>query len=736
MSITISYFNSTRETKAAKTMSLDFFLQAVENGTWQDEVLKYRNLPEGEDRASFKRKLPAISPSGKFAERKADALEAHSGVLCIDLDQKDNPEMQIEHLQSDPYVYAYHQSVGGYGYAVYFLIEPTKHLEAFHAIEKHLADNYHLICDPACKDTSRLRFVSFDPNLYKREGKTQVFKRYLKQPKAEARRYYPHTKSDIDHILTQIGSRGIDLVDSYYDWIQIGFALAGEYGETGRHYFHHISMQGTKYDAIKCDAKYNECLKAGKGRVRINTFFYKCKEAGIEIQTEESRKVERYTKAQMLQGFKSDTEIVESVTKLAKQDGIAPEIAQEIAEQTLQIPRSELSKEKQANLLPEIRAALATYGLKRNEVTGIVEYQNRPLTDWDVNTLWGEIADNLGSRVAKTTVEDIINSDATPSYNPFLEFFAHNQEKQPKNTINRLIDCITPHIDGETEDNARAVAGVFLRKWVVSLVASMHGTYSLLILVLVGGQGIGKTNFFRWLLPEDLRDYYGESKLDSGKDDAMLMTSKLILCDDEFSGKSKSEYKHLKDISSKQFFNMRLPYGRRTQDFRRYAVLCGTSNDSEIINDPTGNRRIVPINIKSIDFEAYHNIDKVDLLMEAYHIYKTEGDASWQLQRHEIELLNDSAKSNEQVDTVEEAILMYFEKTDLDIEANWWTSTEIVTHMMQYSKMHFNMTRLGIAMKNLGFTKAARRKNGKVMRCYLVKQTWQHIPGNSSNGDY
>jgi predicted P-loop ATPase len=516
--------------------------------------------------------------------------------------------------------------------------------------------------------------------------------------------------------------------------MQIGFALAGHYGEQGRHYFHCISQQGSKYDPVKCDAKYNECLKSGKGRVRINTFFYKCKDAGIEIQTEESRKVERYTKAQMLQGFKSDAEIVESVTKLAKQDGIATEIAQDIAEQTLAIPRSELTKEKQANLLPEIRAALATYGLKRNEVTGIVEYQDRPLTDWDVNTIWGEIADNLGSRCAKSTVEDIINSDATPSYNPFTEFFAKHQDKTPQNCIDKLAECITPYFDGETEENARAIATIFIRKWIVSIVASMHGTYSLLILVLVGGQGIGKTNFFRWLLPDELRDYYGESKLDSGKDDAMLMTSKLILCDDEFSGKSKSEYKHLKDISSKQWFNMRLPYGRRTQDFRRYAVLCGTSNDSEIINDPTGNRRIVPINVKSIDFQAFKAIDKVDLLLEAYHIYKSEGDTSWQLEKQDIQLLNDSAKSNEQVDTVEEAILMYFEKTEVDIDANWWTTTEVVSHMMQFTKLHFNMTRIGIAMKNLGFPKASRRKNGKVMRCYWVRERVQHKPDNTYYG--
>jgi hypothetical protein len=104
------------------------------------------------------------------------------------------------------------------------------------------------------------------------------------------------------------------------------------------------------------------------------------------------------------------------------------------------------------------------------------------------------------------------------------------------------------------------------------------------------------------------------------------------------------------------------------------------------------------------------------------------------LEKQDIQLLNDSAKSNEQVDTVEEAILMYFEKTEADIDANWWTTTEIVSHMMQFTKLHFNMTRIGIAMKNLGFPKASRRKNGKVMRCYWVRERVQHKPDNTYYG--
>ena len=79
---------------------------------------------------------------------------------------------------------------------------------------------------------------------------------------------------------------------------------------------------------------------------------------------------------------------------------------------------------------------------------------------------------------------------------------------------------------------------------------------------------------------------------------------------------------------------------------------------------------------------------------------------------------------------------MFFEKTDKNIDEIGWTSTKIESQMMHYKKMLLNMPRRETAKKNRVFLKASRRKNGKVMRCYLVKQTWQHIPGNSGNGDY
>ena len=51
------------------------------------------------------------------------------------------------------------------------------------------------------------------------------------------------------------------------------------------------------------------------------------------------------------------------------------------------------------------------------------------------------------------------------------------------------------------------------------------------------------------------------------------MTKKILIVDDEFGGKNKSDYKKLKNLSSKQHFSVRRPYGKVSEDLERIAVL-------------------------------------------------------------------------------------------------------------------------------------------------------------------
>jgi len=247
--------------------------------------------------------------------------------------------------------------------------------------------------------------------------------------------------------------------------------------------------------------------------------------------------------------------------------------------------------------------------------------------------------------------------------------------------------------------------------------ASIHGTYSLMILVLTGKQMIEKTNFFRNLLPDDLRNYYAESKLDAGKDDEVLMTQKLIIVDDEFGGKSKQEAKKLKDLSSKQYFSIRRPYGRFPEDIRRIAVLGGTSNDKEVLNDPTGNRRIIPLHINNIDKKKFENIDKTDLFMELYHEWKRIGDG-WMLTKTEVDFLNRSTEKHEQELVEVQLIQKYCTLDETKCQSN--TTTDVKVWLENKTNQKLSLYKLGQSLIKCGYSRNYQKNNGKTQQVWNV----------------
>ena len=193
------------------------------------------------------------------------------------------------------------------------------------------------------------------------------------------------------------------------------------------------------------------------------------------------------------------------------------------------------------------------------------------------------------------------------------------------------------------------------------------------------------------------------------------MCKKLLIVDDEFGGKSKKDATKLKRLSSQQTFSIRAPYGRISEDLNRLAVLGGTSNDPEVINDPTGNRRIVPINIIGFDIEKYKKIDKTKLFIELYNDWKADKKA-WFLNSKEINFLNQINIKNMEV-CVEDEIL-----ADTTVSPyNELTATDIkVAIEMKYPTIKTNTKRIGMTLKKLGFDQVVVKRKGSLKRIYNV----------------
>lgn len=371
---------------------------------------------------------------------------------------------------------------------------------------------------------------------------------------------------------------------------------------------------------------------------------------------------------------------------------------------------------KTDNIVIDIKMFLnKSYKFRRNIISRNIEVNGNNLDDKLLNSIFVNCKTYI-SKATKDLVAAIIFSDFVPDHNPFAEvinFYTDNYPEQATGHIEKLIKSI--HTD--TPNSA-----IFIKKWLVSILASVYGKHSPLLLVLCGGQNTGKTEWFRRLLPDILLPYYAESKLDMGKDDEILMTKKLIIMDDEMGGKSKTEEKQLKLMTSKQIFSIREPYGRVSMDLNRLAVLCGTTNDEEVLSDPTGNRRILPVRVLSIDHKLYNSIDKYLLFFELYLEYCN--GYNYELTNEDIEILKASSNDFKRSSTEEELVMRYFGHPDQlensQSPVHELTNSEIMTIINTKGATKISQTKLGLVLKELKFKQKHIKWMNSTKRVYLV----------------
>lgn len=114
------------------------------------------------------------------------------------------------------------------------------------------------------------------------------------------------------------------------------------------------------------------------------------------------------------------------------------------------------------------------------------------------------------------------------------------------------------------------------------------------VLILAGSQGIGKST----LLAKMGKRWYSDSLVSfEGTQATELIQGVWINELGELSSLSRSETNLAKQFISRTEDRYREPYGRRTACYPRRGVFFGTSNESEFLKDPTGERRFWPVTL-------------------------------------------------------------------------------------------------------------------------------------------
>lgn len=284
----ISWFLNMRD-KEPKDITLGEFL--AKGSEYLEQIERLRSCRNADERKDIKSMLPQATISGVFSGgRKSENLVQHSGLICIDIDAKDNLDVSdfdklIENVLSQIEEVAFASlSVGGKGYfAILKLAYPTQHIQQFRALQKDFL-KFGITIDSACSNVGRLRCLSYDNKLFINENAVPykgVVHSKINADKFKLKRdnFVDNTDERVYMACKEIERRHIDMTSNYSDWISIGFSLAS-LGESGRSYYHIVSQQNPNYNQQETDKKFDGLLR-NRGRISIGTFFHYCKLFGV-----------------------------------------------------------------------------------------------------------------------------------------------------------------------------------------------------------------------------------------------------------------------------------------------------------------------------------------------------------------------------------------------------------------------------------------------------------------------
>lgn len=240
------------------------------------------------------------------------------------------------------------------------------------------------------------------------------------------------------------------------------------------------------------------------------------------------------------------------------------------------------------------------YLFRRNVITDSVEYMERsrhivswrPLTEQARNTIC------LNAQMAMIEVWDkdlerYLHSDFIHEYDPILDFIYGLPEWDGEDRISQLAACVKTD-DADWRDD--------FALWLRSMVSQWTGRGGLygssIVLMLVGGQGAGKSTFLKRLLPTTLSAYYNDRVDFANKREAERALMRFALLNmDEFDQVTPSQTAYLKHILQKSDVKWRKMYQDDIEQRRRYAAFCATTNTLSPLTDPTGSRRYLCVEV-------------------------------------------------------------------------------------------------------------------------------------------
>lgn len=709
----VSLFKQIKDTTGGHEVDIMDVVDGIRSGHWMEHVERVRSAEDKKSQREIKKTVPYFTPSGTFQHRRDDGLIQHSGILAIDVDNLDDPKEVKSWLALDRFSWITSESISGNGLVVFVKIDTSKHLESFEYLEKYYLQNYELKIDQACKDISRPRFVTFDPDVVVNPSAERLS--FTKEKSFDPERIIGIAENMIRNATD--GTRHTNLLKaSRLMGGYVGSGLLDEHEVIQR--LKSCWMERPSDESYQFEKTIEDGIGYGKN-APITVEEYR---EQVQRQAEDKKRI--------AQIYRSAREILRAGRMWDKEDVklicdsllINPDKVKKIFNNVFDEEKHMFDFDNKPKHVQTEMLINDKWEFRRNVVTQSVDCRVRknkhdkfePVNFATVT----RYALHCGMNTSLDKIKLILNSDFVTDYDPLKTYFLNLHQWDQKTDY---IQQFASHVKCEDQMYFETM----FKKHIVRSVAQVMNSSLInrFVLVLVGEkQATGKSTFIRTLSPFALGEYYTEAKVRDDKDGQFAFAENFIYNIEELSDMKNHDVNRLKAMISSAVIKERKPYAHEVKAVARRCSFFGSTNNSQFLTD-TENTRWLCHNVKSIDW-GYTNINIHDLWSQAFHLYMNGFES--QLSVEESDKQRENNKTHEVTDAGKELISRMFKVCGKHEEkSKFFTNTdilEIITAETDGKVRNLNERKVGINMTQLGFEKDRKRVNGHIVRGYYARQ--------------
>lgn len=299
------------------------------------------------------------------------------------------------------------------------------------------------------------------------------------------------------------------------------------------------------------------------------------------------------------------------------------------------------------------RDPLLKGAIRKNELSGKIDIvgnlgwqrTSSSLTDTDVYQIHWYLEKNYGLKNDRN-INKAMNIVASENrYHPIRDYL----EKLKWDGQPRIDNLLPRYLGADSDDYTKEIMRLLM-------LAAIHRVYEPgckfeIMVCLVGGQGAGKSTFFRFLAIND--EWFSDDlkRMDDDNVYRKMQGHWIIEMSEMMATVNAKSIEDIKSFISRQKETYKIPYETHPEDRPRQCVFVGTSNNMDFLPlDRTGNRRFAPVLVHSERVENHILEDEKEsreyirqAWAEAMELYR-DGSHELKLSRKTEEYLKEMQK--------------------------------------------------------------------------------------------